>query len=106
MARKAEAWQAERHEGNTRGHLISRWAVGRMLRATKQLRRGAQGPVGSLRPSTRKLDQKDGFVQEETRRASPGQGRASETAQPYFARAYEILKDSWVKSEKKRIANA
>ncbi len=99
-ARTGEAWHAERHK-DTRGHRIARWSVGKLLRMTKRYDEALE-VQHKLEADYKKLGEKDGFVQEELGEILLAQGKA-DGATPYFKRAYEILKDTWVKDEKERI---
>ena len=99
-ARKGEAWHAERHK-DTRGHRIARWSVGKLLRMNERYDEALKIQLG-LEADYDKLGEKDGFVQEELGEVYLAQGKAG-AATPHFKRAYELLKDTYVKDEKARI---
>lgn len=90
-----------KHAPGTRSHRIARWCVGKQLRMLKRYEEATKIQL-ELEAEYKKLGEKDGFVQEELGEIYLAEGKA-DTAKPYFERAYEILKDTYVKNEKERI---
>lgn len=97
MHKRGRAWHEKRHAGS-RGHMIARWSVARILREMKRYDEALK-----IQRELEKGDDPSGFVFEEIGEILLATGKEAD-AKPYFKKAYEMLKDTWVKEEKERLA--
>jgi tetratricopeptide (TPR) repeat protein len=102
MFQKAEA--ARRSQGNVSQIRIAVWAVARALRSLKRIEEALSKQM-MLKVEYEAAGESDGFVFEEIGECLLALDRAKE-AQPYFAKAYELLsQDLWLaEKEPERLA--
>ena len=94
---KAEAWHME--HGRTHTQRIAKWAVGRGLRSLKRYGEALDKQQALLKEYESSGDEEAGFTREEIAENLLALGRADE-AQPFFAGAYERLKENkWIAAD-------